>query len=112
MSIATGKRKSDDAFPPAAAAAADSNPNSFFASLSDENWKIIASFASPPDVYSLALSSMHFSVRQQWMMKGCWPLGSCAHRSFHRSAVCLGIPGQELHWMPPSKWGNYLKDRL
>eukprot|EP00984_Skeletonema_dohrnii_P006577 scaffold2353_cov93-Skeletonema_dohrnii-CCMP3373.AAC.8 len=54
--IATGKRKSDDAFPPAAA---DSHPN-LFASLSDENWKIISSFAAPHDIYNLSLSSMHF----------------------------------------------------
>ena len=31
-----------------------------FASLSDENWKIISSFAAPPDVYNLSLSSVHF----------------------------------------------------
>ena len=55
--IATGKRKSDDAFPHAAAA--DSRPN-LFTTLSDENWKIISSFAAPPDVYSLSLSSVHF----------------------------------------------------
>jgi len=31
-----------------------------FASLSDENWKIISSFAAPPDIYNLSLSSVHF----------------------------------------------------
>ena len=56
--ITTGKRKSDDAFPPPAPAS-DSQSN-LFASLSDENWKMISSFASPPDVYNLSLSSIHF----------------------------------------------------
>ena len=56
--ITTGKRKSDDAFPPPAPAS-DSQSN-LFASLSDENWKMISSFASPPDVYNLCLSSIHF----------------------------------------------------
>ena len=56
--ITTGKRKSDDAFPPPAPAS-DSQSN-LIASLSDENWKMISSFASPPDVYNLSLSSIHF----------------------------------------------------
>lgn len=52
-----GKRKSDVAFPPAAAD--DGRPN-LFVSLSDENWKMISSYAAPPDVYNLSLSSVHF----------------------------------------------------
>ncbi len=56
--IITGKRKSDDAFPPSAAA--DSQPKNLFSLLSDENWKTISAFAAPPDVYSLSLSSVHF----------------------------------------------------
>lgn len=55
--LSTGKRKSDAAFLPAAAA--DGHPN-LFAALSDENWKMISSFAAPPDVYNLSLSSVHF----------------------------------------------------
>ena len=31
-----------------------------FATLSDEIWNMISSFAAPPDVYNLALSSVHF----------------------------------------------------
>ncbi len=59
-SAPTGKRKSDIAFPPAAAAAADDGHPNLFAALSDENWKMISSYAAPPDVYNLSLSSMHF----------------------------------------------------
>eukprot|EP00986_Skeletonema_menzelii_P009040 scaffold4012_cov127-Skeletonema_menzelii.AAC.2 len=58
--IATGKRKSDDAFPHADADFDAAAPKNLFASLSDQNWNIISSFAAPPDVYSLSLSSVHF----------------------------------------------------
>lgn len=53
----TGKRKSDEGGDVYITANADAN---LFASLSDENWKMISSFASPPDVYNLSLSSIHF----------------------------------------------------
>lgn len=40
--------------------AATSQHLNLFATLSDENWNLISSFAAPPDVYNLALSSVHF----------------------------------------------------
>jgi len=54
-----GKRKSDEAFPPNATTAANLS-NNLFSSLSDENWKMIAGYASPPEIYNLSLSSVHF----------------------------------------------------
>lgn len=36
------------------------SPSSLFASVPEVNWHLIASFAAPPDVYNLALSSKHF----------------------------------------------------
>ena len=48
-----GKRKSDEVD------TADTDAN-LFASLPDTTWEMISSFAAPPDVYNLSLSSKHF----------------------------------------------------
>ena len=60
--VATGrKRKSDGGGNGEEEdAAATSQHLNLFATLSDENWNLISSFAAPPDVYNLALSSVHF----------------------------------------------------
>jgi len=59
--VATGrKRKSDDDGNGEENVAATSQHLNLFATLSDENWNLISSFAAPPDVYNLALSSVHF----------------------------------------------------
>ena len=58
---ATGrKRKSDDDGNGEEDVAASSQHQNLFEKLSDENWNLISSFAAPPDVYNLALSSVHF----------------------------------------------------
>ena len=61
--VAKGKRKKSDSSngeEEDVVAAASQNNLNLFATLSDENWNMISSFAAPPDVYNLALSSVHF----------------------------------------------------
>ena len=71
-----GKRKNDVAFP-----ATDDHPH-LLAKLSDENWKVISSYAAPPDVYNLSLSSVHF-------FRETSPNNSCASSSAEDSKVIL-----------------------
>ena len=54
------KRNSDGNGNRDVTAASQSQHGNSFATLSDEIWNMISSFAAPPDVYSLALSSVHF----------------------------------------------------
>ena len=57
--VAKGKRKKSDDGNGEEDVVAAASQNSF-ETLSDENWFMISSFAAPPDVYNLALSSVHF----------------------------------------------------
>jgi hypothetical protein len=57
---AKGKLTSFLLYPPTMDTTADAASASLFASLHETAWHHIASYAAPPDVYNLCLSSVHF----------------------------------------------------